>query len=54
MSSSMSIVPSASPSENLCNIKGLSSWELLHNHYLRLGSADRADYFPDVILFFLL
>ena len=47
-SSSMAPVPTASPSENLCNNKGLSLWELLQNHYLRLGSADRADYFPSV------
>ena len=48
-SSSMAPVPAASSSsENLCNIKGLSPWESLQNHYLCLGSVDRADYFPSV------
>ena len=47
-SPSMAPVPTASLSENLCNIKGLSSWELLQNHYLRLGSVDKADYFSSV------
>ena len=49
----MAPVPSASPSsENLTNIQGLSSWELLQNHYQRIGSVHKADYFPSVSYFF--
>ena len=45
----MAPVPAAFPSsENLCNIKGLSSWELLQNHYQCIGNVDKSDYFPSV------
>ena len=48
------MAPTSSPSsENLTNIKGLSSWELLQNHYQRIGSIHKADYFPSVSSFFL-
>ena len=51
-SSSMAPVPVAFPSsENLCDIKGLSSWELLQNHYQHIGSVHKADYFPRVSFF---
>ena len=53
-SPSMAPVPAASPSsENLCDIGGLSSWELLQNHYQCIGSVDKADYFPSVSHYFV-
>ena len=45
MTSASAISPS---SENLTNIKGLSSWELLQNHYQHIGSVHKYDYFPSV------
>ena len=48
----MTSAPAISPSsENLTNIQGLSSWELLQNHYQRIGSVHKADYFPSVSFF---
>ena len=53
-SSPMTSAPAVSPSsENLTNIKGLSSWELLQNHYQPIGSVHKADYFPSVSFLFL-
>ena len=55
MSSPSASAPSPS-SENLTNVKGLSSWELLQNHYQRIGSVHKYDYFSSVsfplLLFF--
>ena len=47
MSSPSASAPSPS-SENLTLVKGLSSWELLQNHYQRIGSVHKYDYFPSV------
>ena len=50
---SSSSAPASSPSsENLTNVKGLSSWELLQNHYQRIGSIHKYDYFSSVSFFF--
>ena len=53
MSSPSASAPSPS-SENLTNVKGLSSWELLQNHYQRIGSVHKYDYFPSVSFSFII
>ena len=52
MSSPSASAPSPS-SENLTNVKGLSSWELLQNHYQRIGSVHKYDYFSSVSFLFI-
>ena len=53
MSSPSASAPSPS-SENLTNVKGLSSWELLQNHYQRIGSVHKYDYFSSVSFPFII
>ena len=53
MSSPSASAPSPS-SENLTLVKGLSSWELLQNHYQRIGSVHKHDYFPSVSFLFII